>query len=467
MRRSIRHVARRAAYFAGNAVEPEYFRSLSECKVLDHALVGDVREHVQTTLHRYLTYCLRYSPFWHERWPAHARSFGPAEAESVLEELPILRKDDLRRYGHLLRIPAEQREPNDGFPSAPKQVMNRSGGSTGVPTEVWQDRRYNARNRAVIDHAYNAAGMVAGCPAFFLWGSNNELRDMRATLRKRASTWGRGLIRLPAFNLDPGTVQKYAAVMAARDEVDQAICFASALDTFLRIAEHEGIHLRRIRRAVTGGGALTPSLRDRVRRMWADEVFDMYGGRDVGILGMERRDHEGIAMFPWHNYLEVLADGRRVGEGETGEVHVTCVQNYSFALVRLSLGDLACWRSGSDAWNRPRLAGIAGRVAERLRTPDGGFVDPSAVIHLIGVLEARPWLRRFQVVQKSPGELQLRVETWDRVQPSQLSSYGAAIEIALGRLMRAAIVVQIQVVEAIEPAPSGKHIYCIGLPTQP
>src|SRR5437773_11868976 len=171
-------------------------------------------------------------------------------------------------------------------------MKNHSGGSTGTPTEVWQDRRYAARNRAVIDHAYLAAGLVPGRPTFFLWGSNNELRDMRATFHKRVSTWVRGLIPLPAFALDPRVVREYADVINRATGVEQAICFVSAADSFVRIAEHEGIELRRIRRVVTGGGVLTSDVRAAIRRTWADDIFDMYGGRDIGLIGMERGDHD-------------------------------------------------------------------------------------------------------------------------------------------------------------------------------
>jgi phenylacetate-CoA ligase len=449
--------ARAALYLASNVGSRAYLGARAEALVADR-VAAVRRARSRRNLARYLRYCLLYSPLWKERWPHGFERFDDRDADDVLAALPPLTKEDLRRHGDALRIRPEQRRPGDGFPPTPGQVANHSGGSTGVPTEVWQDAGYAARNRAVIDEVYAHAGVVAGRPTFYLWGSNNELTDLTASWKKKLSTRLRGLIPMPAFALSPAKVREYAAQIAADAGVDQAICFVSALDTFTAIAEQEGIPLRRVRTAITGGGKLQPQVRERVRRLWADDVFEMYGGRDVGVLAVEARDHDGYYLFPWHNRLEVLREGRRVVDGGEGEIHVTCVQNYSCALIRLGLGDVGVW----SARDGGRLHSIVGRSAEHLHGKGGVRVDPSAVIHLIGVVESRPWMRRFQLVQTAVDAATLRLETWTPPDADELEQLRRRIADGLGRALGAPLELVLAVVAEIEPLPSGKHQYVVG-----
>jgi plastocyanin len=46
----------------------------------------------------------------------------------------------------------------------------------------------------------------------------------------------------------------------------------------------------------------------------------------------------------WFNKIEVLnSSGKQVKAGEVGEVHVTAINNYSCALIRVAMGDTARW----------------------------------------------------------------------------------------------------------------------------
>jgi len=448
-----------AAFALGNLSSPSYVAAQAETAWYTRAPAAMVTAQVRRRLCRYLRYCQALSPFWRDRWPARWAHFREEEAEEVLRALPVLTKEDLRTHGAALRIDPSRRRSGDGWPGIPGQAVNRSGGSTGVPTEVWQDTRYAARNRAVIDHAYRSAGLIPGRPTFYLWGSNNELTDLQASWRKRASTWARGLLPLPSFRIDPERVRAYAARMRSEPEVDQALCFVHALDSFVRVAAREGIALPRMRRVVTGGGKLHADLRALTTQHFADDVYEIYGGRDIGFLGVESADHRGLDLFPWHTYVEVLRDGQRVPDGATGEVHVTCVQNYSTALLRLALGDVARFEATGPGRNRPRIADVLGRSAEHLVSPSGGRVDPAAVVHLIGVLEARPWTRRFQVEQTGPAAATLRIELWHDPGQEALSTLRTRVATALGSLLDCELALTLEVVDAIAPAPSGKHFY--------
>jgi phenylacetate-coenzyme A ligase PaaK-like adenylate-forming protein len=147
-----------------------------------------------------------------------------------------------------------------------------------------------------------------------------------------------------------------------------------------------------------------------------------------------------------------------------GELHVTAFWNFSFALIRTATGDTASWRSepGGNRIPTPTIAELGGRKAEHLRGPRGVVIDPSAVIHMVGVLLAPAWLRKFQLAQQAPSRFELRVESWDPELPGDaLEHLRRQVEHGLSKLVGEAVDVRINRLETIPAAPSGKHLYCV------
>lgn len=426
----------------------------------------NVEPYLALRLWLYLKYCKEHSLFWRERWPLRWEQFSPEEAPAVLGALPTLTKEQLGEQAKALRIRPEERQPNDGFPPIRKQYVNSSGGSTGVPTVVWQDRRWATMNRAMVDFAYRQTGLEPGSPTFFLWGSDREISELKGSWRKCISTRLRGLIPMPAFAMSEDRMDEFVRLINRGRNVENALCFVTALDTLTDYIARSGRPVRRLKRVITGGGTLYPELRQRVLDVLADEVFDMYGSRDMGIMAVETPEHAGLAVLQWHNYLEVLDDNlQRCKPGETGRVYVTALENYSTALIRMDMGDMATVGSDRDIdWRCMVLKRLAGRTAEHFVAPDGSIIEPAAVIHLIGVLIRPPWLRRFQVVQKDVCDFEVRAEVWTSASDGEVAKFRTLAMAAMTKLCGCEISLEVRVVHEIARSPSGKHFYCISIP---
>ncbi|MGH9929247.1 MAG: hypothetical protein ACREA9_08465 [Pyrinomonadaceae bacterium] len=417
------------------------------------------------SLYQYLIYCRTYSPFWRERWPAEARDFRPEEAEHVLALLPTLDKAALREHQEELRIRPEDREPGDGFPPIGRQKEMRTGGTTGVPVVIFQDDKHDHRARATIDFFYSLCGLVPGDPFFYVWGSNNELSDLAKSWRKRTSSVLRGIYPVPAFGLTPEKMGSIAEQMSVTRHIKSAMFFVSALETFLSWASQTGVKLRRLERVLTGGGLLHPELRLKAQQQLSDEIFDVYGTREFGLIACETASHDGLSIASWLNYVEVLdLEKRRQPSGKIGEVFITAFWNYSFALIRAATGDTAQLISASanDGLPVPKLRDLQGRIAEHLIGPGNTVIDPSAVIHMIGVLIAPAWLKKFQLRQQSTSNFELLVESWDAsVLASSLAELGTSVSDGLSKLVQTRVHVTVALVDDIPTAPSGKHLYCV------
>ncbi|MFW6012078.1 MAG: hypothetical protein ACOC92_00040 [bacterium] len=457
---------RRILWQLGNLTDGEYRRWRKYIRRFCRLSPEQAQTEIARRLHRYLHYCREYSSYWRERWPAGAAEFGVCEAEDVLKELPVLSKVDLHEHLDEIRIRPEQRRSNDGYPPIGKQSTITSGGSTGIPTTVWTDSLAASRNRASYDYLYELSGMAPGEKAFFIWGSSNELRDMRKSFRKRAATWLRGLYTIPAFGLTPGKIEHLVAAMRTHPRIRSAKCYTTAAETLCGYAEaHGGFDCPKLDRILTGGGLLHDQLRQLLLKHLANEVYDTYAGRDIGMLAHETPGHDGLSLIEWLNRVEVLDRlGRHVPDAGQGEVHVTQMHNFSCALIRYSTGDTACWHAnpGGNLIPTSRVSELRGRTGEHLVGPQGVVIDPIAIIHVIGVVVNPDWLKKFQLVQKALDRFELRCESWrEELTEHELAAFKQRVCSELGSVAGVEqLNVNVRIVSEIPPLPSGKHLYC-------
>ena len=136
--------------------------------------------------------------------------------------------------------------------------------------------------------------------------------------------------------------------------------------------------LSSITRAVVGGGALPPSLRQLIRDEFGVTPLQNYGTADLGIVAYESAAMEGMIVNE-DIVLEIVrpGSGEPVAEGEVGEVVVT-IFSKSYPLTRFATGDLSAMLPGASPCGRtaPRIKGWMGR-ADQTAKIRGMFVRPT------------------------------------------------------------------------------------------
>src|SRR5688572_8041183 len=120
--------------------------------------------------------------------------------------------------------------------------------------------------------------------------------------------------------------------------------------SFLRIlvekAQESGTSIASMRKAMTGGEALPPSL-----RAWFGErgitVYQSYATADLGLIAYETASLEGMVLDEGI-IVEIVRPGTGdpVPEGEVGEVVVTTL-NPGYPLIRFGTGDLSAILPGN------------------------------------------------------------------------------------------------------------------------
>jgi phenylacetate-CoA ligase len=438
--------ARREAYFGlhrvrGGQLGSEY-RMLRE---QDRRGV-DGREVQRAALADLFDHCRASVPYYGPLLGAREAEWR-RDPEAVLRTLPLLTKD-------IIRARFDDLKAHDV--AARGVYATTSGGSTGEPIRLLQDRRY--WDRAVATQLLHGAwaGRELGELEANVWGSERDILEGGNGLMMRVANALTNKRYLNAFQMTPEQMRTFLGRLNEwKPRLTAA--YASAIYELARFARNEGIAVEPQNCVVTTSGTLYDHMRETIAEVFGCPVLNRYGSREVGDIAAECRACSGLHVFPWTNYVEILdADGEAVAPGEEGEIVVTSLHNRVMPLVRYRIGDRGVL--GADAgcpcgrrWQR--LERVSGRTVDVFKRRDGGLVDGEYFTHL---LYYRDWVQTFQVIQTDHEEIQFKVVPAGEAPAHELEEIERGARAAMGDCR-----VTFSFVDAIAPSASGKYRYTI------
>ena len=185
----------------------------------------------------------------------------------------------------------------------------------------------------------------------------------------------------------------------------------SFLKIILEKAADMGVALPSVAKAMFGGEAFPPSLRDWFAQRGVTG-YQCYATADLGSIAYETSAREGLVLDEGV-ILEIVRPGTGdpVAEGEVGEVVVTSL-NPMYPLIRFGTGDLSAVLSGSCPTGRTntRIKGWLGR-ADQTTKIRGMFVHPKQVDDIV---KRFPEIARARLVvagEMAADTMTLKVET--------------------------------------------------------
>ena len=184
----------------------------------------------------------------------------------------------------------------------------------------------------------------------------------------------------------------------------------SFLKLILEKASAMGVALPSLTKALVGGEAFPPSLRDWLAARGVSG-YQCYATADLGLIAYETSAREGLVLDE-QVIVEIVRPGTGdpVPEGEVGEVVVTTL-NADYPLIRFGTGDLSAVLPGSCPTGRTniRIRGWLGR-ADQTAKVRGMFVHPSQVAD---IARRHPEVRRARLIvsgEMANDQMTLQVE---------------------------------------------------------
>ncbi len=312
--------------------------------------------------------------------------------------IPVLTKDIIRAEGE--RLYAEDRFDRGCY-------ANTSGGSTGEPVRLIQDRSYRAWGLACRIYYNRMGGKDVGQRELKLWGSEREILAGREPAKTLLRRWAFNVVILNSFRMSPEIMAGYVHRWN-RFRPRMVWAYTSSIHAFARHLAETGSTVRPPQAIVVTAETLTEQVRRLVEETIGCPVLNQYGSREVGVVACECPHQTGLHMFSLNNHVEILDDTLRpCRPGQMGTVYVTNLHNYAMPLIRYRVGDTAVPAEPGDCpcgRTMPRLAKLTGRTSDHFRTRAGAIVHGEYFTHLFYGLDA---VRSFRVTQLDYEEVEI------------------------------------------------------------
>ena len=324
-----------------------------------------------------------------------------------------VRPDDIGRLQDLGHLPAtskllfrEQASENLLHHSFPLRYvrLTETSGSTGEPfciprtslSLLFKDGRYNIHywHQALLDQGVSYRAI------------HNTLRVAHIrTLPEKEPSAVYFFRPIGAVREDPKEV--ITALKEFHPEVFKAP--PTVMIELVRAAERLGLgKLPTPRYLISYGESFDPGQRKIIEDAFGTRVFDHYGLEEVGIIGADCEEHNGIHVNEESYIVEILDDdGNVVEAGTSGRIIVTYFYNYVMPFIRYDTGDRGrlltdpcqCGRSSPrlsvEGWRGSFLT-IAGR---KIHSAEFTAVLRSFSKNVL----------RYQIVKTGPEHLTLRI----------------------------------------------------------
>jgi phenylacetate-CoA ligase len=396
-------------------------------------------------LSRLLKHCRHKVPYYSEL--LEGVQHIDANPVAVLQKLPVLTKDLIR--ANFSRL---QSTDNCGR----NCEVNTSGGSTGEPVQLVQDDDYRDCSAALRWFSHYTLGCELGEPHVRLWGSERDLESGSGSRKAQLFNWLTHVRWMNAFRMSPEHMRGFIESLN-RQRPCLVVAYAQAAYELAHFAEREQIAVKPQRAIVTSAGTLYAFMREKIRKVFGCEVYNLYGSREVSDIAWELPGMEGLWAPPWANYVEIVDDyGAPVPDDNEGNILVTCLMNHAMPLIRYWIGDRGALMPSSEAHNGAQvLTHVSGRTVDMFRRNDQTLVDGEYFTHL---LYFRPWVGKFQVLQKSHERLLFKVVSANgRPAREELCEITERSRLVMGSGCR----VDFEFVDELPPQPSGKFRYTI------
>jgi phenylacetate-CoA ligase len=378
---------------------------------------------------------------------------GKIKLQSIkqLSTLPLLTKEIItQEKENLYSNDIQQR----------KAFRNTSGGSTGKPVVFMQDENHAVSNMANSYLARSWRGASLYDDTVVLWGAERDTFEGKKPLSKKIKDYLLNTLSLNTFVLNGSIIKRYIEILN-RAQPKLIIAYVQSIYTIAKYAKKNGIKVDKQNAIHAAAGTVHPFMREEIESVFSCKVYNHYGSREAGTIASECSAHNGLHIMMEHTLVEIINDnGAPCEPGETGNIIITTLNNYSMPLIRYKIGDLGVLADNNECpcnCNYPMLKEVAGRNTDRFITQSGAVVMPEFFIHLIGVVCNRGNIKLFQVIQETTNHIRVKIVKEGDISKENLAEISEKIEIVMGKECK----ISFEFVDDIPKTSTGKYLYTI------
>jgi len=395
-----------------------------------------------------VTVAYEHTPYWRRVMEEHG--IRPEDIRSLedLRRFPLLEKETIRA----------NREEMVWRKEGPRLKLVRTSGSTNEALEFYTNANREAAINAARIRGHRWIGIEKGDTEVWFWGSPVEL-DSQTRLKHLRDR----LINEPLTNGFELTPERVARCVEdwKRWRPKCIFGYPNSFVLLIQMAEKQGIDLRELKRRGLRVVATTSEMLGDVNRRIISEafgvpVFDSYGLREAGLIGHEC-DRLTMHTSDEHLILEVIDPVTLEPTDGEGELVVTSLISRVMPVIRYRTGDIVSLSCKPCPCGRTlgRVIVSGGRIADFVITREGKWVVGYSFIY---ICRSVPGIVKFQVRQEELGRIRVLLATDENFPDDGVERVVRKVRARLG----SDDVIDVELVDDIRPAPSGKYRPVIG-----
>jgi phenylacetate-CoA ligase len=440
-------------YIRRNVIFPIYWKYIKHAKVLQY--YKQLQKHQWSTreeiiniqrkkLYTLIQYASQNIPYYQKMIQEYNLRFSEDTIFADIRKFPLLTKDIIwKNFEQLYKF-----RDNTYY-------RNTSGGSTGEPIILYQDSNYFAWNTATKVLFDEWAGRKIGERMVSLFGTFQDIlksgQGIKLYLRQQFS----GITILNTNRMSEKDKYQYVQRI---NHIKPSIIFAYNHELTRFIQEHH-LSVYSPRAVMSTGGVLYPEVQARIEEVFKAPVFNCYGSREVGSMACNCKKSPGLHLIPNIHYLEILDNnGKEVKPGEAGNIIVTLLTNYTMPLIRYKIGDIGALSEKNCPCGRglPLLEKVVGRISGRFKNKFGDFISAGLFYSLFYFKEN---IRQFQVIQETTDLILINLVLIEKNKLEDTEKIFEENNQKIWKIMGHKITVKYNIVDEIEPSPSGKYMH--------
>jgi len=362
---------------------------------------GELQDLQLWRLRRLLWHAFVHVPHYRQAFTEqglHPRDIGDL---NDLRQLPMLSKDEVSAQLYFNLFSTVHR----------KKDMHKiaTSGSTGKPFVTYADRQQLEMRFANTLRSAEWTGWRVGDRQARLWHQTLGMKQSQV-YREKLDAWMMRRTFIPAFEMTEAGLNELAQELNAIKPV-LIDGYAESLNFLAAYLERGGSLEFTPHAVMSSAQMLTEGTRDQIERGLGCRVYDKYGAREFSGIAYQCEHGTDHHVLDESYIVEVLKNGQPAAPGETGEVVITDLNNYSVPLIRYRIGDLAVAADNSQPCpcgrGLSRIGAIQGRTQALVHCANGRWLPGTFFAHFFK--EYDYMVKFFQVVQTERGRFTLNI----------------------------------------------------------